>query len=83
MAVFFGGGGVGVLGAVFVFGTAVLHIGYFLSLQKGYSVGDLSVVYPLARGTGPLLASFAAIALFGERPGLVAILGIFLIGAGQ
>jgi drug/metabolite transporter (DMT)-like permease len=79
---FFGDAGMGVLGAVFVFGTAVLHIGYFLSLQKGYAVGDLSVVYPLARGTGPLLASFAAIALFGERPGIVAISGILLIGGG-
>jgi drug/metabolite transporter (DMT)-like permease len=82
VVVFFGDAGVGVLGAVFVFGTAVLHIGYFLSLQKGYSVGDLSVVYPLARGTGPLLASFAAIALFGERPGPLAIFGILLIGGG-
>jgi len=51
-------------------------------LQKGYAVGDLSVVYPLARGTGPLLASAAAVALFGERPGPVAILGILLIGGG-
>jgi drug/metabolite transporter (DMT)-like permease len=70
------------LGLLFVLGTAVLHIGYFLSLQKGYSVGDLSVVYPLARGTGPLLASAAAVALFGERPGPVAVLGILLIGSG-
>jgi drug/metabolite transporter (DMT)-like permease len=72
----------GLLGLLFVVGTAVLHVGYFLSLQKGYSVGDLSVVYPLARGTGPLLASAAAIALFGERPGPVAVLGILLIGGG-
>ena len=70
------------LGLLFVVGTAALHIGYFLSLQKGYSVGDLSVVYPLARGTGPLLASAAAVALFGERPGPVAVLGILLIGGG-
>jgi drug/metabolite transporter (DMT)-like permease len=70
------------LGLLFVLGTAVLHTGYFLSLQKGYSVGDLSVVYPLARGTGPLLASAAAVALFGERPGPVAVLGILLIGGG-
>jgi drug/metabolite transporter (DMT)-like permease len=82
VVVFFGGARMGVIGAAFVFGTAVLHIGYFLSLQKGYSVGDLSLVYPLARGTGPLLASFAAIAFFGERSGLVAILGILLIGGG-
>jgi drug/metabolite transporter (DMT)-like permease len=72
----------GLVGLVFVVGTAVLHVGYFLSLQKGYSVGDLSVVYPLARGTGPLLASAAAVALFGERPGPIAILGIALIGGG-
>jgi drug/metabolite transporter (DMT)-like permease len=72
----------GAAGLLFVVGTAVLHICYFLSLQKGYAVGDLSVVYPLARGTGPLLASAAAVALFGERPGPVAILGILLIGGG-
>jgi drug/metabolite transporter (DMT)-like permease len=71
------------LGLLFVVGTAALHIGYFLSLQKGYAVGDLSVVYPLARGTGPLLASAAAVALFGERPGPVALLGILLIGGGD
>jgi drug/metabolite transporter (DMT)-like permease len=73
---------IGALGLLFIFGTAVLHVGYFLSLQKGYSVGDLSIVYPLARGTGPLLASAAAVALFGERPGPVAVLGILLIGGG-
>src|SRR5690625_5108926 len=35
--------------------SALFHFGYFISLQRGYRVGDLSVVYPLARGTGPLL----------------------------
>lgn len=73
---------VGAAGLLFVVGTAVLHVGYFLSLQRGYAVGDLSVVYPLARGTGPLLASAGAVALFGERPGPVAALGILLIGGG-
>jgi drug/metabolite transporter (DMT)-like permease len=72
----------GVVGVLFVVGTAVLHICYFLSLQKGYAVGDLSVVYPLARGTGPLLASAAAVVLFGERPSTVAVLGTLLIGGG-
>lgn len=72
----------GSVGLLFVLGTAILHIGYFLSLQKGYAVGDLSVVYPLARGTGPLLASAAAVVLFGERPSAVAVLGILLIGGG-
>jgi drug/metabolite transporter (DMT)-like permease len=78
----FGAIRMGSVGLLFVLGTAVLHIGYFLSLQKGYAVSDLSVVYPLARGTGPLLASAAAVVLFGERPGPVAVIGILLIGGG-
>ncbi len=80
--VFIGGERLGAVGLLFVFGTAALHIGYFLLLQKGYQVGDLSVVYPLARGTGPLLASAAAILLLGERAGPVAWAGILLIVAG-
>lgn len=67
---------------VFMFGSGVLHLGYFVLLQRGYAVGDLSLVYPLARGTGPLLATAAAIVLLGERPGAVALLGIVLIAAG-
>ena len=67
---------------VFMFGSGVLHLGYFVLLQRGYTVGDLSLVYPLARGTGPLLATAAAIVLLGERPGVVALLGIGLIATG-
>jgi len=44
-------------------------------LQRAYRNGDLSLVYPLARGTGPLLATAAAIALLGERPSAIALLG--------
>ena len=73
---------VGTLGLLFMFGTGILHTGYFLSLQEGYRVGDLSMIYPLARGTGPLLASAAAIALFDERPGLLGAAGILLIVSG-
>lgn len=66
----------------FMAGTAVLHLAYFVLLQGGYAVGDLSVVYPLARGTGPLLATAAAIALFGERPSPLALAGACLVVAG-
>lgn len=66
----------------FIFGSAVLHVGYFLLLQRGYRVGDLSLVYPLARGIGPLLSTLAAIALLGERPTLAALLGVALIVGG-
>ncbi len=73
---------IGTLGLLFMFGTGILHTGYFLSLQEGYRVGDLSMIYPLARGTGPLLASAAAIALFDERPGPLGGAGILLIVSG-
>lgn len=66
----------------FMAGSAVLHLGYFLVLQKGYSVGDLSLVYPLARGTGPTLSTAAAILFFGERPGAMALVGALLVSGG-
>ncbi len=67
---------------VFMFGSGVLHLGYFVLLQRGYAVGDLSLVYPLARGTGPLLATAAAIVLFDERPSALVLVGIALITTG-
>lgn len=66
----------------FIVGSALLHLAYFLMLQQGYRVGDLSLVYPLARGTGPMLSTFTAIAIFGERPSPIAIGGAVLIGIG-
>lgn len=73
---------IGPVHLVFMAGTAVLHLGYFVMLQNGYRMGDLSLVYPLARGTGPVLSVAAAIILLGERPGPVAMAGALLIGAG-
>ncbi len=67
---------------VFISGSAVLHLTYFLLLQRGYHSGDLSLVYPLARGTGPMLSTIAAILFFGERPTPLAIVGALFIGAG-
>lgn len=67
--------------------SGVIHTAYFVILQRGYAVGDLSVVYPLARGTGPMLSVLAAIWLFHERPTAVAlagagavVLGVWIIG---
>jgi drug/metabolite transporter (DMT)-like permease len=73
---------IGPIQLVFIAGTAVLHTGYFIALQRGYRVGDLSLVYPLARGTGPMLTTAAAIAFFGEHPGPIALAGTALIGGG-
>lgn len=66
----------------FIFGSFVLHLIYFLMLQQGYRVGDLSVVYPMARGTGPALSTVAAIILLGERPTPAALVGAFLVICG-
>ncbi|HEX7558932.1 MAG TPA: hypothetical protein VF386_07025 [Usitatibacter sp.] len=63
-------------------GSGMIHTTYFLLLDRAYrSGGDLSIVYPLARSTGPLLTIVVAIALLGERPGPTAIAGALLIGA--
>jgi drug/metabolite transporter (DMT)-like permease len=61
---------------------AVFHVLYGIVLQRGYAVGDMSVVYPLARGTGPLLSVLAAVLLLGERPGPIGLAGAFLVIAG-
>jgi len=70
------------LGWVFMAGTGVLESAYFVFLQSGYRLGDLSLVYPIGRGTGALLAAVAGIAFLGERPGPVAIGGIIAVVAG-
>lgn len=62
--------------------SAGFHVVYFLLLLRGYRQGDLSLVYPLARGTGPLLALVGAVLWLGERPGPVAIGGALLITTG-
>ena len=62
--------------------TSVLHLAYSISLQSGYRHSDLSVVYPIARGTGPLLSFVAAVFLLGEAPSTQSIAGLVLIVGG-
>ncbi|MEJ0084768.1 MAG: DMT family transporter [Pseudomonadota bacterium] len=62
--------------------TSVLHLLYSISLQTGYRHSDLSVVYPIARGTGPLLSFIGAAMLLGEVPTAQSIAGLLLIVAG-
>lgn len=65
-----------------IVGSAVIHIAYYFFLQRGYRLGDLSLVYPIARGSGPMLSSIIAILFLGERPGFLGIFGITAIGVG-
>jgi drug/metabolite transporter (DMT)-like permease len=72
----------GALECLALTGTSVLHLGYSLALQAGYRASDLSLVYPIARGSGPLLSFVGAVLLLGEHPTLPAGLGLVLIVAG-
>jgi drug/metabolite transporter (DMT)-like permease len=67
---------------LFLAGTGLLHGGYFLFLQLGYRLGDLSLAYPIGRGTGALLAALAGIVVLGERPSALGYAGIVAIVAG-
>jgi uncharacterized membrane protein len=67
---------------LFLVATGVLHLLYTESLLRGYRAGDLTVVYPLARGTGPLLSFCGAVVLLREHASLVAASGAVLITAG-
>ncbi|WP_251863168.1 DMT family transporter [Achromobacter sp. Marseille-Q4962] len=65
-----------------ILASSLLHLGYSLCLQKGYQVADLSVVYPIARGTGPLLSSMGAYLLLREPASTSGILGMLCVVGG-
>jgi drug/metabolite transporter (DMT)-like permease len=62
--------------------SAVLHVVYQLVLQRGYAEGDLNLVYPLARGTGPMLTFLVAVTVLGQHPGAVAVAGVLAVVGG-
>ncbi|TCP31250.1 EamA-like transporter family protein [Scopulibacillus darangshiensis] len=75
---------------LFVTIGTIIHIFYFLTLQKGYAKSDFSVVYPIARGVGPMIATGLAVIFYNERPSLVVlsgtviiVLSVFLISGGM
>ena len=62
--------------------SGVVHVFYYVVLLRGYRRADLTVVYPLARGSGPLLSSLVALFLLGERVTLLGALGVAAVVAG-
>jgi drug/metabolite transporter (DMT)-like permease len=62
--------------------SAVLHTLYYVTLLRGYRQADLTVVYPLARGSGPLLSSLMAVIVLGERLSTIGMLGILGVVGG-
>ena len=66
----------------FLVTSAILHVGYYTFLISAYRYGDLSRIYPLARGLSPLLVAAGAFAIAGERLGPVALAGVAIACAG-
>jgi drug/metabolite transporter (DMT)-like permease len=66
----------------FAVASAVIHIGYDLALMNSYRLGAFNQVYPIARGTSPLVVALGAYALAGERLSPVALAGVAILAAG-
>lgn len=66
----------------FIIGSTVIHWGYYYLLNVAYRLGDLSVIYPIARGMAPVLIALGAQIFVGERLGLLAWSGILCVSCG-
>ena len=62
--------------------SALVHVVYYLTLLRGYREADLTVVYPVARGSAPLVTVMAAMLLLGERLSLLAGVGVLAVCGG-
>ena len=62
--------------------SVLIHLVYFAALIESYRAGDMGQVYPIARGSAPLMTAIATTGFIGERLGLLAWCGILLLGAG-
>jgi drug/metabolite transporter (DMT)-like permease len=67
---------------VLIAASAVIHTAYYLLLDRGYRTGDLSLVYPLARGSAPLITVTIAVFLLHENPSALAVAGALMIAGG-
>ena len=66
----------------YIFIGALLHLGYQLLLLHSYRLGDLSQVYPLARGFSPLVVAGFSIVVLGDRLSTMELTAVILIAAG-
>jgi len=66
----------------YLFASVILHLGYQLFLVKAYIYGDLGQVYPIARGTSPLLLGFVSVFWLGEGLSTKMMFAIGLITLG-
>jgi drug/metabolite transporter (DMT)-like permease len=62
--------------------SAIVHLLYFNALLAGYRASDLSVVYPVARGSAPAVSALVAVLLLDERLGVTGTLGLGAVVCG-
>jgi drug/metabolite transporter (DMT)-like permease len=62
--------------------SIIVHLFYFAGLIESYRAGDLGQVYPIARGSAPLMTAAVTTLSLGENPGLYGWGGIVLLAAG-
>lgn len=62
--------------------SGLVHLAYFNVLLAGYRASDLTVVYPVARGSGPLVSALGAVLLLGEHLTLQSALGVMAVCGG-
>lgn len=62
--------------------SAVIHQLYFALIALSYQKGDMSLVYPVTRGSAPALTALASILWLGERPSMLGLAGVCLVSCG-
>ncbi len=62
--------------------SGIIHIGYNIALALAYDRADLSVSYPIARGSAPMLATLGGVLFVGDEPGAAGVVGVLLVCGG-
>jgi drug/metabolite transporter (DMT)-like permease len=65
-----------------VLASVALHLAYYIGLTEAYRTGDLSQVYPIARGSAPLMTALVSVAVIGERLSALGWVGILALTSG-
>ena len=66
----------------FIIASTLIHWGYYYGLTTAYKFGDLSLIYPIARGISPVIVTFFAFFWIDERLSWVEMGGVLLISSG-
>jgi uncharacterized membrane protein len=76
------GSGVSAQALPFVAASAALELAYFTLLARAYQHGEMSVIYPVARGSAPVVVLVVSVVALGKGVSWLAALGVGLVAAG-